>query len=387
MDSPFAFPPEGMPNLPADFDLNRLLASSDGPVNWEVAAVVATQMAGDAGAEPRWSEVEDDYAGLVRAAEVPVTEYTGLSAPKLLAPVQVVSRARWCDLHLRAFEPMIVPLAGKLASAQAASVQPGQEPFANMFRAMMPFLLGAQAGTMVGWLSHHVLGRYDLQVPPPAEGGLVFVAPNLEAAERDLNVVPFDFKFWLALHEVVRAIEYGQPGVREQFPALARDVADAIRIDPDQLASLGSLQDFDMSDPASMQRILDEAQDVAETMVEPGHEEALERLEAYFGIIEGYAAHVTQHVGSDRIPSLAEIEEAITARRLTAESDDVFQQMLGVEVRRRQFEPAKLFCDAVVETEDIDALNRVWRSPEDRPTLEEIHDPDLWLARTVGRRG
>lgn len=387
MDVPFAFGPGGMPDLPANFDLSRLLSSSGGPVNWEVAAAVAAQMAGDADAEPRWGDVEDEYAGLVRAAEVPVTEYTGLSAPKLLAPVQVVSRARWCELHLRAFEPMVVPLAEKLATAQAANVQPGQEPFANMFRAMMPFLLGAQAGTMVGWLSHHVLGRYDLQVPPPAEGGLVFVAPNLEAAERDLNVVPFDFKFWLALHEVVRAIEYGQPGVREQFADLARGVTDAIRIDPEQLASLGSLQGFDMTDPASMQQVLDEAQGLAETLVEPGHEDALEHLEAYFGIIEGYAAHVTQRVGTDRIASIAEIEEAIAVRRMTAESDDVFQQMLGFDVRRRHFEPARLFCDTVVLTEGIEALNRVWRSAEDRPTLEEIHDPDLWLARTVGRRG
>lgn len=387
MDLPFAFGPGGMPELPADFDLSRLLASSTGPVNWDIAKAVAAQMAGDADSAPRWNDVEDEYAGLVRAAEVPVSEYTGLSAPKLLAPVQVVSRARWCDLHLHAFEPMIVPLAEKLAAVQQTNVPQGQEPFANLFRAMMPFLLGAQAGTMVGWLSHHVLGRYDLQVPPPVEGGLVFVAPNLEAAERDLNVVPFDFKFWLALHEVVRAIEYGQPGVREQFADLARGVADAIRIDPDKLSSLGSLQGFDMSDPASMREVLEQAEGLADAMVEPGHEDALERLEAYFGIIEGYAAHVTQHVGTDRIPSLAQIEEAITARRLTASSDDVFQQMLGFDVRRLHFEPARIFCDTVVGTEGIEALNRVWRSAEDRPTLEEIHDPDLWLARTVGLRG
>lgn len=387
MDVPFPFGPEGVPGLPANLDLNQLLANPGGPVNWAVASAVANQMAGDADSPPRWSDVEDEYSGLVRAAEVPVSDYTGLSAPKLLTPVQVVSRAHWCELHLHAFEPMIVPLAEKLAAAQAANVVPGQEPFANLFRAMMPFLLGAQAGTMVGWLSHHVLGRYDLQVPPPVEGGLVFVAPNLEAAERDLNVVPYDFKFWLALHEVVRAIEYGQPGVREQFAELARDVADAIRIDPERLSSFGSLEGFDMSDPSSMHRLLDEAEGLADAMVEPGHEEALERLEAYFGIIEGYAAHVTQHVGPDRIPTLAQIEDAISDRRLTASSDDVFQQMLGFDVRRRHFEPARLFCDTVVATEGIEALNRVWRSAEDRPTLAEIHEPDLWLARTVGRRG
>lgn len=387
MDVPFAFGPGGMPNLPANFDLSQVLSGAGGPLNWDIAAAVAAQMAGDADSEPRWADVEEEYAGLVRAAEVVVSEYTGLSAQSLLAPVQVVSRARWCELHLRAFEPMIVPLAEKLAEAQSANVAPGQEPFANLFRAMMPFLLGAQAGTMVGWLSHNVLGRYDLQVPPPAEGGLVFVATNLEAAERDLNVVPFDFKFWLALHEVVRAVEYAQPGVREQFGDLAREVTGAIRIDPDKLASLGSLEGFDMHDPASMQNLMHEAEGMADALLEPGHEDALERLEAYFGIIEGYAAHVTRVVGTERIASLAEIEDAITSRRLTASSDDVFQQMLGFDVRRQHFEPAKLFCDTVVATEGIEALNRVWRSPDDRPSLEEIHMPELWLARTVGRRG
>lgn len=387
MDVPFAFGPGGMPNLPANFDLSQVLSGAGGPVNWDVAAAVAVQMAGDSESEPRWSDVEEEYAGLVRAAEVVVAEYTGLSTPSLLSPVQVVSRARWCELHLRAFEPMIVPLAEKLAEAQGAGVAPGQEPFANLFRAMIPFLLGAQAGTMVGWLSHNVLGRYDLQVPPPAEGGLVFVATNLEAAERDLNVVPYDFKFWLALHEVVRAVEYAQPGVRDQFADLARDVAGAIRVDPDRLASLSSLDGLDINDPASMQDFMQRAEGMADALLEPGHEEALERLEAYFGIIEGYAAHVTRIVGTDRIASLAEIEEAITARRLTASPDDAFQQMLGFDVRRQHFEPAKLFCDTVAATEGIAALNRVWRSPEDRPTLEEIHTPELWLARTVGRRG
>jgi len=385
MEPEFPFP-MGPGNMPIDFDLARFMSSSSGPINWEVAAYVAAQMAGDADAPARWTDVEAEYAQLVRAAEVLVTDYTGLSAPHLLEPVQVVSRARWAELHYRTFEPMVAPLAEKLTEAQKQAPA-GQTPFGNLMGPMMPFMLGAQAGMLAGWLSHHVLGRYDLQVPPPAEGGLVFVAPNLEAAERDLNVVPMDFTFWLAMHEVVRAIEYDQPGIRAAFADLAAGVTSAITIDPDKLGDLSSIQNLDPSDPSSLNSLLADSEGLMEAMVEPGHEEALGRLEAYFGIIEGYAAHVMARVGTERIPTLRQIEDAIEVHRLTADADDMFQQLLGFDVRRHHFQPAKEFCDHVVELEGIGVLNRVWKSAEDRPSIEELNDPDLWLARTVGLRG
>jgi uncharacterized protein (DUF2342 family) len=37
----------------------------------------------------------------------------------------------------------------------------------------------------------------------------------------------------------------------------------------------------------------------------------------------------------------------------------------------------------VVERGGIEALNRVWSSPQALPTLDEIEAPDAWIARTT----
>ena len=51
-------------------------------------------------------------------------------------------------------------------------------------------------------------------------------------------------------------------------------------------------------------------------------------------------------------------------------------------MKLRQYQLGKKFCDAVVEAEGIEALNRVWRAPEALPTLAELEDPPSWLLRT-----
>ena len=84
--------PGGIPPLP-DFDLAKFLATTKGHVNWDVARFLARAMAGDASAPSRWEEVEDEYAALVRAAELLVAEYTGLSSGGFLARIALVSRA------------------------------------------------------------------------------------------------------------------------------------------------------------------------------------------------------------------------------------------------------------------------------------------------------
>lgn len=376
--------PFGIP-LPPDLDLARLLASSSGPVNWEIARFVAQAMAGDADGTARWSDVEDEYNDLVRAAEVQVQQYTGLSSTELLTPVEVVSRARWAEQSVRCFEPLVEPLAVRLGEAQAESAGAGGEPFANLMRALTPFMVGAQTGMLVGWLSHHVLGRFDVQLPPTPGSRLVFVAPNLEAAERSLNVVPRDFKFYIALREVVRAIEYAQPGVREQFGELAAGLVTTLEIDADKLEDIGPV---DFSDPASMQAFLEDPSGLLASLSSPAQAEAVEKMEAFVGLVEGYADHVMDAVGAARIASIAEIGAAIEARSSERHDvEDMFEELLGFGVRRSQYAVGREFCDAVVTQEGMAALNRVWKDEASRPTLAELQEPGDWLARTVGRRG
>ena len=60
----------------------------------------------------------------------------------------------------------------------------------------------------------------------------------------------------------------------------------------------------------------------------------------------------------------------------------LLEKLMGLELKLRQYELGKAFCDAVVADSDIATLNRVWDSPEAMPTLAELRDHRAWLGRT-----
>jgi uncharacterized protein (DUF2342 family) len=57
-----------------------------------------------------------------------------------------------------------------------------------------------------------------------------------------------------------------------------------------------------------------------------------------------------------------------------------------MDLKMRQYEQGKAFCDGVVARGGIDGLNRVWSGPEALPTVAELTDPAAWLARTEPRQ-
>ena len=63
--------------------------------------------------------------------------------------------------------------------------------------------------------------------------------------------------------------------------------------------------------------------------------------------------------------------------------DPIFERLLGIEMKREQYERGRAFCDTVVEQTDEPTLARMWESAEALPSLPEIEEPRLWLARTV----
>ena len=56
-----------------------------------------------------------------------------------------------------------------------------------------------------------------------------------------------------------------------------------------------------------------------------------------------------------------------------------------MDLKLRQYEQGKAFCDGVVARAGIEGLNRVWSAPEAMPTVAELNDPAGWLRRTEPR--
>ena len=98
---------------------------------------------------------------------------------------------------------------------------------------------------------------------------------------------------------------------------------------------------------------------------------------------EGYGDHVMHALGAELLPSYGRIEEAMRRYREGEAGDPVFERLLGVEMKREQYVAGRAFCDTVVELTDEATLARMWDSAEAMPSLPEIDEPRLWLARTV----
>jgi uncharacterized protein (DUF2342 family) len=60
----------------------------------------------------------------------------------------------------------------------------------------------------------------------------------------------------------------------------------------------------------------------------------------------------------------------------------VLERLLGLELKLRQYEVGRQFCDAVVAEGGPQALARAWEGPEALPSTAELQAPSEWLART-----
>ena len=99
-------------------------------------------------------------------------------------------------------------------------------------------------------------------------------------------------------------------------------------------------------------------------------------------LIEGHAEHTMDAVGAEVLPSLPRLRAAMNRRRDQRGLPwRVLERLLGLELKLRQYETGRRFCDAVVADGGPQALARVWSGPEALPSTQELEQPALWIAR------
>jgi putative hydrolase len=108
----------------------------------------------------------------------------------------------------------------------------------------------------------------------------------------------------------------------------------------------------------------------------------MDRVQAAMSVIEGYSEHVMDAVGESVLPAYEGLRDAMERRRSSRSAPErVLQRLLGFEMKMRQYEQGKRFCDAVVSGHGIAVLNRVWESPAALPSTAELKHPETWVAR------
>lgn len=391
MASPFGFPfgmdPEALRDAPLFRELQRVMASSSGPVNWELARQVGIATAVEAGPDP--APQADDQRRLeeaVRVAELQVAAFTGLEAPSDVVHVRAVRRAEWVTANAASLEGLLEPAARRMGEALERAMReqmPAEAgPMLPLLSQLGPLLQGTQVGQVLGVLAQQVLGQYDVAVPRDGAGTLLFVVPNLAAFERDWSLDDTEFRTYVALHEVTHRFEFARPWTRARFVELVDDFLSTITID------VGAIQErfasIDPGDPEGFQRALGDADGALfGSVLDDEQRLKLSRVQAFMAAAEGYGDHVMHGVGATLLGSYGRITEATARYREGEHGDPVFERLLGIEMKREQYELGRRFCDTVAERASEDVLSRMWDSAEAMPSLVELEEPTLWLSRSV----
>jgi coenzyme F420 biosynthesis associated uncharacterized protein len=340
-------------------------------VDWQLAAKVAE---GVAALQPSGDPAP--FQALVRPAdeaEQLVSRYTGLKPLAGALPVaEAVDRAAWVDANLRSMRGVLDPAAAKAAERMGA--------LGGVVGGAAAAVLAVEAGAISGFLAGRVLGQYEFPVlDSEAPARLLFVAPNLGHATDTLDAEADQLLRWVALHEITHALQFGGvPWLREHLAALVLELTSALDLDPGRLFSgLPGLDD--------LRGLVDAVREggLASVVLGTERRELMDRVQAFMAVLEGYAEHVMDAVGADVIEDLPRLRAAMERRRADRTGLlRLFEKLIGMDMKLRQYEQGKRFCDGVVERAGIAGLNRVWESPEQLPTLAELDDPAGWLART-----
>jgi putative hydrolase len=385
---PFGMDPDALRDAPLFRELQRVMASSSGPINWELARQVGIATALESGTDPEPTDEDLRILGeAVRVAELQVTSFTGLESPAEVATVRAIRRAEWITTNTEGLRGLLEPAATRMSDAldRALRDQLPEEagPMAGLLTQLGPLLQGTQVGQVFGFLATRVLGQYDIAVPREGgPGALLFVVANLAAFEHDWSLDPVEFRTAVALHEITHRIEFARGWMPARFRALVDDFLSTLTID------VGAIQErfasLDPTDPEAMQRAFGVEDDaVFGAVLDPEQRIKLGRIQAFMAAAEGYADHVMHALGGRLLSSHAQIQEALKRHREDEATDPVFERLLGVDMKREQYAAGRRFCDTVVEQTDEATLARMWGSAEAMPSLPEIDEPLLWLARTV----
>jgi coenzyme F420 biosynthesis associated uncharacterized protein len=336
-------------------------------VDWQFAATVGAKLVrpGPAATDYTRRQVIDQLAEASRKAELPVREVTGLNEGGEIPEARIVDRVEWIR-----------------AATQSMRIMTGGTDSPKGF--LTGRITGAQTGAVLAFVSSGILGQYDPFGPNGGE--LLLVYPNVIAVERQLRVLPADFRLWVCLHEVTHRVQFranpwladhmsqalavltedGGEDVSEVIGRLAelvRNKRDGVAPEPNSSGVLGLLRAV-QSEP---------------------QRRALDQLLVLGTLLEGHADHVMDAVGPAVVPTVTTIRRRFNERRQRKQPplQRIVRALLGFDAKLSQYTRGKAFVDHVVGRVGMTRFNAIWSSAETLPLPTEIDEPQRWIDRVL----
>jgi uncharacterized protein (DUF2342 family) len=302
-------------------------ASGSGPIDWDAVAEAA-KAATDQGSIDLSAAEQTGYATDVREARRRVREVSGV-AFDVPDTIEIQTRHHWIDANVDTFRRVMSPIE-----------EHGPPAFPGVARVVNTGTMSV----MLSVLGNNVLGQYDpLLLADGDDHALYFVHPNIERIAGLLDVDFDRFRRWIAFHEVTHAAEFGAA------PWLSTHLESRME------SGVAALADGDVD------------------------REAFRELDTAMTAVEGYAELLMDEAFDDEY---ADLREKIDARRRGMNPlSKLVRRLLGLGLKRRQYERGKEFFEYVVAARDVETATRVWDAPDNLPTDHELDHPETWLAR------
>lgn len=279
-----------------------------------------------------------------------VERESGLTtAPR--AELLVVDRHGWIGGNLRTFQRLLgdAPMSGTEARVVAW-----------------------EGGAFLGLVARVVLAQFD-----PFRDQLIVVYPNLGDMARGSGLR------YLLFHEVTHQAQFrAAPWISDRIVELAHEVL--------QIQNTGLTRKTLAQLPERLPDIIRWARDALEgrpttmpllELLPEEQRRAVSTLQALVTLLEGHATLVTDLISERVLPDFAELQKRLERRKQRPPLMRLLEAVSGLEMKRQQYVVGRSFCQAVWDRGGAPALAAAWRGPEWVPTMDELRDPDTWLAR------
>jgi coenzyme F420 biosynthesis associated uncharacterized protein len=361
---------------------NAMRAPSDGLISWDHVREIAFATLELQGEKPAGvgDEMNAAYQQMLLEAQKQVAEYTKLVVSGLPESVEVFGQREWIDANIVSFRFLFDPISERYVSMlEELEAEQGVRT-GRSAQKVARTLLSVQVGIIIGYLSRNVLGQFDLSLPEPEKGGKLYVVePNVRRIVGELGLEPMEFRRWITLHEVTHSFEFhSNTWLRPFMMSSMQDYLNSINWKG--LAKPDFFRKMRRSGVGEGDAL--NAGGLISLVMTPEQRAILARLQAVMSVLEGYSNHVMDGVGKELLSSYEEMKARFERRRETKSgAEKLFQRLIGLNLKLEQYKIGQKFVDAVVASEGLDFMNHVWESSERMPTLDEINNPQAWIAR------
>ena len=234
-------------------------------------------------------------------------------------------------------------------------------------------VVAAELGALMGFFSRRVLGQYELSlVDPEAPPRLLLVGPNLDRAAGELGADRDELVTWVTLHEVTHAVQFGAVDwLRRGWARALTELLGAmdVKLDPRKLLDVR----------------LDDVKALADSVREGGlvgavmgaeRKAVLDRVQGTMGLVEGHAEWAMDRAGGEVLEDVDALRAAMDRRREDrAPLLRILDRLLGFDLKLKQYQQGRVFCDAVVAARGDAGLHRGLGGRGARADLRRAGDP------------